>query len=232
QRLSIWRNNFGSTAIAIVAHFLSVADERRSPQEICDDLLTGLTFLFRDLDPKPENAFRSPLVLQLLAHTHLRPCVGCPNIPRLNTTALKAHGIKGAISLCCAALERALRLIQRGDIDIGDQTSARSKATVKMPFKFNKAIGKESSTALLFSEQNWGSCTREYLMSINKRDVATLKEIVSMASALKTSALDGILSEDGSYQDNAMANDQMVAANQHKNICRNCAIFLGWLLIY
>ena len=101
-----------------------------------------------------------------------------------------------------------------------------------MPFKFNKVIGKESSTALLFSEQNWGSCTREYLMSINKHDVAMLKEIVSMASALKTSALDGILSEDGSYQDNAMANDQMVATNQHKNICRNCAIFLGWLLIY
>jgi len=107
QRLSIWRNNFGSTAIAIIAHFLSmeydkpvkgkiedadqmedtdqmedadqmgdadqmkVADERRSPQEISDDLLTGLAFLFKDLEPKPENTFRSPLVLQLLAHTHL-----------------------------------------------------------------------------------------------------------------------------------------------------------------
>jgi len=123
-------------------------------------------------------------------------------------------------------LERALRLIQRGDIDIGDQISARGKATVKMPFKFNKATGKESSAALLFSEQNWGSCTREYLMSVNKRDVATLKEIVSMASALKTSALDGILLEDGSCQDNTMANDQMVAVNQRKNICRNCATSL------
>ena len=102
-----------------------------------------------------------------------------------------------------------------------------------MPFKFNKAIGKELSTALLFSEQNWGSCTCEYLMSINKHDVAVLKEIVFIMSALKTSALgDGILSEDESYQDNAMANYQMVAANQHKNICRNCAIFLEWLLIY
>ena len=69
-------------------------------------------------------------------------------------------------------------------------------------------------------------------MSINKRDIATLKEIVSMASALKTSALDGILSEDGSYQDNVMANDQMAATNQRKNICRNCATSLGWLLIY
>jgi len=119
-----------------------------------------------------------------------------------------------------------LCLIQRGDIDIGDQISARSKATVKTPFKFNKATGKESSAALLFSKQNWGSCTREYLMSVNKRDVATLKVIVSMASALKTSTLDGILSEDGSCQDNAMANDQMVAVNQHKNICKNCATSL------
>ena len=57
-------------------------------------------------------------------------------------------------------LKRALCLIQRGDIDIGDQISACDKATVKTPFKFNKATGKESSAALLFSEQNWESCTR------------------------------------------------------------------------
>jgi len=63
-------------------------------------------------------------------------------------------------------------------------------------------------------------------MSVNKHDVAMLKEIVSMVSALKTSALDGILSEDGSCQDNTMANDQMVAVNQHKNICRNFATSL------
>ena len=87
QWLSIWHNNFCSTAIAIVAHFLSmeydrpvkdkvedmdqmedademgdtnemkIIDERRSPQKICDDLLTGLAFLFKDLDPKLENTF-------------------------------------------------------------------------------------------------------------------------------------------------------------------------------
>ena len=93
QWLSIWHNNFGSTAIAIITHFLSVeydkpvkgkiedadqmedtdemedademrdademkvTDERRSPQKISDDLLTGLAFLFKDLEPKLENMF-------------------------------------------------------------------------------------------------------------------------------------------------------------------------------
>ena len=32
-------------------------DERRSPQEICGDFMTGLAFLFKDLEAKPENAF-------------------------------------------------------------------------------------------------------------------------------------------------------------------------------
>jgi len=123
-------------------------------------------------------------------------------------------------------LERALRLIQRGDIDIDAQISTRGKATAKTPLKFNKATGKESSVALSFSEQNWGSCTREYFTSVNKRDDATLKEIVSMASALNISTLDGLSSEEGSCQDNAMANDQMVAVRQRKNICRNCTLFL------
>ena len=52
-------------------------DERRSPQEICGDLLTGLAFLFKDLEAKPENVFQSPLLLQLLAHIS-KPRVNCP----------------------------------------------------------------------------------------------------------------------------------------------------------
>lgn len=126
-------------------------------------------------------------------------------------------------------LERALRLIQRGDIDIGNQINARDKAAVKLPFKY-KVTGKET-TGLLFSEQNWGSCTREYSASVNKRDIATLEEIVSMARAIKTSTLDGVSSEDGSSQDNAMLNDQMAAASQRKNICRSYIISLSWLLM-
>jgi len=36
---------------------MKVTDERRSPQKISDDLLTGLAFLFKDLEPKLENMF-------------------------------------------------------------------------------------------------------------------------------------------------------------------------------
>jgi len=111
----VWRSNFGSTAIALVAHFLasnpSDDTEATDPtiiQETCNDLLDKLSFLYEDLDyEKLENTYRSQFVIQLLAHTHMRSCVGCPDIPRLDTDALKAHGIRGALSLCCAAVSTA-----------------------------------------------------------------------------------------------------------------------------
>ncbi|KAI5991906.1 hypothetical protein EDD15DRAFT_2135288, partial [Pisolithus albus] len=65
-------------------------------------------------------------------------------------------------------LERAIRLFQRGDLQVDDQLSARGKATARTPLKLNKTSGKETSAALSFSEQNWGACTRQYFMSINK----------------------------------------------------------------
>ncbi|KAI6111470.1 hypothetical protein EDD16DRAFT_1442680, partial [Pisolithus croceorrhizus] len=65
-------------------------------------------------------------------------------------------------------LEHAIHLFQRGDHHVNDQLSAHGKATARTPLKFNKMSGKESSIALLFSKQNWGSCTCQYFMLINK----------------------------------------------------------------
>ncbi|KAI6032281.1 hypothetical protein BKA83DRAFT_4030422, partial [Pisolithus microcarpus] len=65
-------------------------------------------------------------------------------------------------------LECAIHLFQRGDLHIDDQLSAHGKATVRTPLKFNKMSGKETLAALSFSEQNWGTCTHQYFMSINK----------------------------------------------------------------
>ena len=95
-QLSVWRSNFGSTTIALVAHFLaSDSDNAKSLaaiQEICLKLLDGFAFLYQDLNTtKTENA-------------HLCPCIGCPNIPRINTDDLKEHTVKGAMSLCCSAV--------------------------------------------------------------------------------------------------------------------------------
>ncbi|KAI6030262.1 hypothetical protein EDC04DRAFT_2605340 [Pisolithus marmoratus] len=173
QWLSIWCSNSGSTALAIMAHFLSSgADNSPSPDvvwETCNELLDGLSFLFQDLDPtKLENACQSHFLLQLLAHTHLQPCVGCPDVPRLDTNALKEHGIKGAISLCCA---------MRGELHVDDQISTHGKATTRTPLKFNKVSGKESSATLAFSKQNWGSCPT--MDSAMLEDGSFLDEVVT-----------------------------------------------------
>ncbi|KAI6118057.1 hypothetical protein F5141DRAFT_1000163 [Pisolithus sp. B1] len=115
RQLSVWHSNFGSTALTIMAHFLaSGTDDAQPPnvQETCNELLAGLTFLFHDLDTsKSENAYRSQFLLQLLAHMHLQPCIGCPDVLRLNTNALKEHGVKGAISLSCAAVSNMTNLL-------------------------------------------------------------------------------------------------------------------------
>ncbi|KAI6018553.1 hypothetical protein BKA83DRAFT_4496063 [Pisolithus microcarpus] len=60
-QLSVWHNNFSSTTLANMAHFLASATDHMQPPsvwETCNELLDGLTFLYQDLDPsKPENAY-------------------------------------------------------------------------------------------------------------------------------------------------------------------------------
>ncbi|KIM64052.1 hypothetical protein SCLCIDRAFT_23899 [Scleroderma citrinum Foug A] len=208
--LNMWRSNFGSTAITLIAHFLTSGPDGTQPDdtvlETCNDLLKGLTFLYQDVGPRnPVNAFQSPFVLYLLDDAHLRPCIRCPDITRLDTNALKEHGIKGAIALCCSALECTIRLFQRNDLcvdmRVDDQINTCGKATVHTPLKLSEASGKETLTALAFSEENWGLCTGQYAISIAKRDHAALKEIVMLAISTD------ILLEDDNCQSNLMAED-------------------------
>ncbi|KAI5994967.1 hypothetical protein EDC04DRAFT_2550237, partial [Pisolithus marmoratus] len=65
-------------------------------------------------------------------------------------------------------LKHAICLFQRGKLHVDDQISTHGKATTKTPLKLNKVSGKESLTVLAFSEQNWGACTQQYFMSVNK----------------------------------------------------------------
>ncbi|KAI6028140.1 hypothetical protein EDC04DRAFT_2534186, partial [Pisolithus marmoratus] len=64
--------------------------------------------------------------------------------------------------------EHAIHLFQRGKLHVDNQISTHGKATVKPPLKLNKMSGKELSTVLAFSEQNWGSCTQQYFMLVNR----------------------------------------------------------------
>ncbi|KAI6114261.1 hypothetical protein F5141DRAFT_982368, partial [Pisolithus sp. B1] len=81
-------------------------------------------------------------------------------------------------------LEHAIHLFQRGDLLVDNQISTCGKATMKAPLKFNKMSGKESSTTLAFSEQNWGPCTWQYFMSVNKHNHTALKEVIKLAHTL------------------------------------------------
>ncbi|KAI6118056.1 hypothetical protein F5141DRAFT_974302, partial [Pisolithus sp. B1] len=65
-------------------------------------------------------------------------------------------------------LEHAIHLFQRGDLHVDDQLSSHGKATARTPLKLNKSSGRETSTTLSFSEQNWGTCTCQYFMLVNK----------------------------------------------------------------
>ncbi|KIO06311.1 hypothetical protein M404DRAFT_138938, partial [Pisolithus tinctorius Marx 270] len=239
HRLTVWHSNFSSTTIAIIAHFLAVgpsndidAESMDLPaiRETCNDLLERFLFLYQDLDHQnPVNAFRSQFVLQLLAHTHLRSCIRCPDILALRTDTLKAFGVQGALALSCAALEHAIQLFQRGDVDVDNQISTWGKATAKTPLKLNRTSGKESSAALAFSEQNWGTCTRHYYTLVAKCDHLALTEIVSMANALVLPATDSLL-DDGSLRVDSAAEDLGVSIDQCMNICRTNTLSLHGLL--
>ena len=110
QRLCTWRSNFGSTAVALIAHFL-VSNKKigvpslQQVEELCSGLLKDLAVLYPNQDSeKPANLFQSCFVFYLLGHAHLRPCAGAPDIPELSIGDPKNTGIKGALALTCAAV--------------------------------------------------------------------------------------------------------------------------------
>ncbi|KAL4068758.1 hypothetical protein V8B97DRAFT_2024679 [Scleroderma yunnanense] len=222
QQLGVWQSNFGSTAITLVAHFLaSDSDNTQSlvaVQQMCIKLLDGegVSIIF---------------FLHLLAHAHLHPCTGCPDIPRLNTNGLKEHGVKGAMALCCSALEHVIHLFYKGEVHVNDQISTCGRATMKTPLKSKKGSEKEPLTILAFSDQNWGSCTRQYFISVARCDATALKEVITMANALVT-PVDSMMSEDGSLGD-LMVEDLNMSTDQHMSIFTSCTFsFHAMIAIY
>ncbi|KAI6045509.1 hypothetical protein EDC04DRAFT_2636074 [Pisolithus marmoratus] len=176
----IWHRNFGSTAITVISHFL-VSDLNSavpSPPEVqlkCSKLLD-----------KPSTIFQSYFVLYLLGHAHIQTCAS-PNMLKLIFKDLKRKASK---------LHHTLTLYNEGMLDLSVMV-APGKA--KMPLKMNKATGKELSTALMFSEQNCGSHTRQYADAIAKCDDATLCEILVGATIL-TPGSEQVISEEGTVQ--------------------------------
>jgi hypothetical protein len=100
-------------------------------------------------------------------------------------------------------LERALTLIQDGEINVGDVLAAapaQRKLMVKTPKTLNTSTGKETWTANAFSVNNWGSQTASFAKSARSKGGDMMKDITLMAWKLlkkPKSGLEGYLSDDG-----------------------------------
>ncbi|KAI6011501.1 hypothetical protein EDC04DRAFT_2765160 [Pisolithus marmoratus] len=127
-----------------------------------------------------------------------------PNMLKLIFEDLKRKALK---------LHHTLTLYNEGMLDLNVMV-APGKA--KMPLKMNKATGKESSTALMFSKQNCSSCTRQYADAIAKHDDATLCEILVGATIL-TPGSEQVISEEGTVQ----SKEKDTAALLITNLCKS-----------
>ncbi|KAI6122924.1 hypothetical protein EDD16DRAFT_1778788 [Pisolithus croceorrhizus] len=175
-----------ATVAQLAAFFLNPHDP--SPKVTAQVLLDHFTFLYEDLDAtSPEKAFRSVFVQQLLLGSHLSATKGFVQVSALDTSSLVKHGIVGALGLCGAALMRGLNLIKSGDIELKapaktkDGIAKLATRDVRTPVRFNMASGKDSKTACAFSDQNWGTPTRKFTSTAQRRSITQLQDIVELA---------------------------------------------------
>ncbi|KAI5986747.1 hypothetical protein F5J12DRAFT_787175 [Pisolithus orientalis] len=134
----------------------------------------------------PEKAFHSIFVQQLLLSSHLIATKGYVQVPTLDTSSLAKHGIVGALGLCAASVT----FIKSGDIKLKSPVNVKdgiAKVAMRFvwtPIKYNMALGKDSKTACMFSDQNWGAPMRKFMGAAKRRFIAQLQVIVELALAL------------------------------------------------
>ncbi|KIK80364.1 hypothetical protein PAXRUDRAFT_28186 [Paxillus rubicundulus Ve08.2h10] len=164
QCLCEWHHRVGSAAIALFITFFVESSPDEAKLSSCS-LLDHLMFLYEDLDnTDPDKAFRSQLMVQLLAATHLPAIKGFVHIPELNTARFSQSSVKGIIGLCSAVI-----------------TGIKGKAVVQTPLKLNVSSGKESTTTCAFSKQNWGSVTRKLTVAAGSHTINQLMGILELA---------------------------------------------------
>jgi hypothetical protein len=80
-------------------------NEDANAEDLAESLLLNYAYLYEDPDNIDKTTtFRSPLVLQLIATSHLQVTIGHADVPALNTSALSESGIIGVIALCATAV--------------------------------------------------------------------------------------------------------------------------------
>ncbi|KAH0838764.1 hypothetical protein J3R83DRAFT_7139 [Lanmaoa asiatica] len=197
QRLVRWRHVIGNAAAHVVLKYLNenAADQGLTKEALSTLLLKRRAFAYEDFDPTDHSkAFQSSFVLSLLGTTHLQDTIGWVEVPGLDLLAKCDHGIRGVLSLCTAALERALKLGEEGRLEVIVNQEAEMgqealdthptrgiRTSRKQPRSLNHATGKLSTKGTAFSQQNWGSQSLSYYMSIANRDDGALENIVAGA---------------------------------------------------
>ncbi|KAG6371948.1 hypothetical protein JVT61DRAFT_8962 [Boletus reticuloceps] len=202
QRLVRWRHIIGNAAGHVVLTYLNenaAVDEGLTKEALATLLLKGRAFAYADFDPTDHSkAFQSDLILSLLGMTHLQDTIGWVEVPGLDLLQKCDHGIRGVLSLCTAALERALKLAEEGRLettvnrDSETQASQEAldanpaptrsiRANRKQPRTLNHATGKLSTKGSAFSHQNWGGQTTSYYVSIANRSAEMLGDVVARA---------------------------------------------------
>ncbi|KAG1878455.1 hypothetical protein C8R48DRAFT_768014 [Suillus tomentosus] len=188
QRLAEWRSNFGSTGLAIMIDFYA-RNKDTDAKELGQALMEDFAFLFEDMDNiDTMQAFRSPFMLQLFATAHLHSIIGYAEVTALKTDVLASIGMADVLGICAASLERAIKCLSDGAINIDsdalDMCPAQRKRKLRTPRTFNKATGNHSTTEHAFSINNWGSVTTSYVTGVKKKGESFLRETTSMARKL------------------------------------------------
>ncbi|KAG1803412.1 uncharacterized protein BJ212DRAFT_1487013 [Suillus subaureus] len=182
-------------------------------------LLHDFCFLFEDMDNLDAmQTFQSPFMLQLFATAHLHSIVGHAHVTVLKTDVLALTGMQGVIALCTTSLERAIKWLHKGTVDIDAHTPdvgpAQMKCKLRMPKTFNPATGKDSTIQNAFSIGNWGDVTAAYIISVRAKGDIFMKDLVSTACKLLKKKLGGLdkylhLSDEDNNDDNNDDNNKI-----------------------
>ncbi|KAF9222236.1 hypothetical protein BS17DRAFT_839272 [Gyrodon lividus] len=192
QQLSEWWSGFGSTTLAMLIDFFSKLDDDVNIHGVAEDLMTSYAFLQEDPDfPQEEGMFRSTFLLELIGSTHLSNITGFVEVPRWDVQGMaREKNGEGIIAMASAALERAVKFIAQGTIDVeqvlADMANGPdSKMKIKLPKVLNKLTGHESSAPFQFLATNWNGDTAAYREAIQKRGQAFACSVFTAAQAHK-----------------------------------------------
>ncbi|KAG9311949.1 hypothetical protein JVU11DRAFT_7212 [Chiua virens] len=187
QQVSEWWSGISSTALMMMINFFLKLDDDADTIATAEYLATDYCFLCEDQDApiggsESDGLFHSPFLLELIARTHL--VVASSDLVEISgwdmwAVAGRKNGA-GVVALATVALECAVTLIARGDIDIKKVLvewagSAEGKNKIKLPKVLNQLTGRETSAPYQFSSTNWASDTVAYKELIQRRGVDFVK---------------------------------------------------------